>query len=416
MRRDTQGVLLLLVGVALLDAGLSGTYLRYAQAGLRPLLVVGGAAFLGLAGVTLWQALRPYLTAPVRENASPARPTLRVRLPRLAVKAAAPRAGRSTRHAPDVGATSAQQSQTTAPASAPPAVDRRLGALRAQASYALHEGHRSEEMEAVVLGVADVPALTATTVALPVLQPRRPVATSRVPLAARPAFRRTSPARVPSVRNGTQAPPGGARAPSPGPLRMAPTVRITDDDVDGRGSAEPGPDAEPLTAEEDEHLSGRPGWLLLVPVLAVLLVAPPALGVDHAVRSGTVPPAPSGTTIPAGDEPLRLTLAEYAALAIAGDGASLTGRRVVLTGFVIAGPTGEPYLTRIALGCCAAGGRPVKIGLTGDVPPELPAGTWLEVAGQHIPHVEQDPVNRQPIPYVQVTSVRLIPAPDQPYE
>src|SRR5690606_19707447 len=132
-----------------------------------------------------------------------------------------------------------------------------------------------------------------------VLQPRQPVATSRVPLATKPTLRRPAPVSLPPGRNGTSMPKSAARAPATGPLRLAPAVRITDDDVDGRRSAEPRADAEPLAAEEAEQLSGRPGWLLLVPVLAVLLVAPPALGVHHAVRTGTVPPAaaPSGATL-----------------------------------------------------------------------------------------------------------------------
>src|SRR5690606_20379860 len=58
--------------------------------------------------------------------------------------------------------------------------------------------------------------------------------------------------------------------------------------------------AGPITAEEVEHVAGRPGWLLLVPVLALLLVAPPALGAYHAARIGTVPlgTVPLGTVPP----------------------------------------------------------------------------------------------------------------------
>ncbi len=107
---------------------------------------------------------------------------------------------------------------------------------------------------------------------------------------------------------------------------------------------------------------------------------------------------------------------DYAARAVFDRGRSLSGRRLQLTGFVIAGARGEPYLARLVVGCCAADARPIKIGLTGDLPGILAAGP----VGRGDRHVHRpgrsDPVNGELIPYVHVVSVRDIDAPEEQYE
>jgi uncharacterized repeat protein (TIGR03943 family) len=236
------------------------------------------------------------------------------------------------------------------------------------AGYALHEGHTTEEFQLIPGAAA---ALTAATVAMPVLTP--------------PA-------------------PAPAAGPAAGPLRMwddtltTPAVRADDVGVDGPPEA------------------GRIAWLMLVPVLAALLVAPSALGAFQATRHGTIVATvvPSGA-LPAGD-PVRLGLREYASRALLDRGASVAERRIVLTGFLIDGPNGEPYLARMVVGCCAADARPVKVGLTGDVPADLEPDTWLEVEGHYVEHADRDPLNGGLIPYLQVTKANPIAAPAHPYE
>ncbi|MBX6751619.1 MAG: TIGR03943 family protein [Micromonosporaceae bacterium] len=156
------------------------------------------------------------------------------------------------------------------------------------------------------------------------------------------------------------------------------------------------------------------GWALLAAALAVLVLAPPALGSFPAVRTGALDPARSVGAIPDGD-PVSMSLAEYAAHAAAG-GQALAGRRVRLVGFVVAGPRGEPYLARLAMGCCAAGARPVKLGLTGDLPGVLTADMWVEVVGVYTDQVGRDPINGAPIPYISVVDVTPIDPPADPYE
>jgi uncharacterized membrane protein YcgQ (UPF0703/DUF1980 family) len=110
-----------------------------------------------------------------------------------------------------------------------------------------------------------------------------------------------------------------------------------------------------------------------------------------------------------------MSLVDYAAKATAG-GASLAGLQVRLVGFIVAGPHGEPYLARLAIGCCAAGARPVKVGLTGDLPVVLTPDRWVEVVGGYVARTDPDPVNGAPIPYVSVVTVTEVAPPSDPYE
>jgi uncharacterized repeat protein (TIGR03943 family) len=159
----------------------------------------------------------------------------------------------------------------------------------------------------------------------------------------------------------------------------------------------------------------RIGWLLVAAALAVLMLAPPALGVASATRAGAVAFSGGAPGSPPSSDPAIMSLVDYAQHAGAG-GASLADRRVLLVGFVVVGPRGEPYLTRLVLGCCAAGARPVKVGLVGNLPGVLTAGQWLRVVGAFTPETSRDPVNGVPIPYLSVVTVEEIAPPENPYE
>ncbi|MER7283212.1 TIGR03943 family protein [Dactylosporangium sp. NPDC000244] len=172
-------------------------------------------------------------------------------------------------------------------------------------------------------------------------------------------------------------------------------------------------------APGEEHHHGRlePAWLIVAPVLALLLVAPPALGSYAASHGGTALGSAAGSDfppLPAGD-PVRVSLLEYASRAVFDRGRSLEGRTVTLSGFIVVSGDAR-YLTRMIITCCAADARPVKVGLAGAVPPGVAADTWLEVTGTYADRTDPDPVDGQPIPYVTVTAAHPIPAPKQPYE
>ncbi|MEV6694319.1 TIGR03943 family protein [Micromonospora sp. NPDC051196] len=182
---------------------------------------------------------------------------------------------------------------------------------------------------------------------------------------------------------------------------LRPTAREPVDDHDGHGHHEP-----------------RVGWLLILPVLGLLLVAPPALGSYAASQAGTALNAPQQSDyppLPDGD-PAPVSVLDYAARALFDRGASIGDRRVQLTGFLTTGEDGRPILARMVLSCCAADGRPVKLGLTGDVPVGLPDDSWVEVIGRYSDRIGRDPVNDAEIPYLDIESWRQIPTPKQQYD
>ncbi|WP_428964032.1 TIGR03943 family putative permease subunit [Micromonospora fluostatini] len=184
----------------------------------------------------------------------------------------------------------------------------------------------------------------------------------------------------------------------------------------GQGDhAEPG---EPGDHGGHGHHEPRVGWLLLLPVLGLLLVAPPALGSYAVSQAGTTIPGDGLPDYPAlpDEDPARITVLDYASRALFDAGASLGDRRVHLTGFIATGPDKRPILARMVLSCCAADGRPVKLGLTGQAPVGLPDDTWVEVVGRYSDRVGRDPVNDAEIPYLDVETWREVPAPKRPYE
>ncbi|MEV4772154.1 TIGR03943 family putative permease subunit [Micromonospora humida] len=166
------------------------------------------------------------------------------------------------------------------------------------------------------------------------------------------------------------------------------------------------------------HHEPRVAWLLILPALGLLLVAPPALGSYAAGQAGTAltseqsydyPPLPAG-------DPVTTTVFDYAVRALFDKGESLGDRRVQLTGFITPGPGGQPILARMIMSCCAADGRPVKLGMAGNVPTGLGDDTWVQVTGRYTDRITRDPVNDEDIPYIEVEYWRQVTAPRDPYE
>jgi len=164
------------------------------------------------------------------------------------------------------------------------------------------------------------------------------------------------------------------------------------------------------------HREPRIAWLLVLPLFALILVAPPALGSYSATRTGTALQQPFGyPKLPASD-PLPLSVVDYAGRAVYDHGRSLGDRRIRITGFVALDRGGSPYLVRMALNCCAADAQPVKIALTGQIPPVLQPDSWLEATGTYSSKQTKDPVNGGAIPYFDVSLAKPVPVPRDPYD
>ncbi len=183
-----------------------------------------------------------------------------------------------------------------------------------------------------------------------------------------------------------------------------------------------GPEPVSAVAGVDEHghdddHGPRIAWLLLLPVLAIFLVAPPALGSYTASRSAaaTAPAEPDSefAPLPAGD-PVTVTLTDYATRAVWDAGRSLEGRRIRMVGFVTPRAGGGFYLTRITITCCAADARPIRIAVQ-NTDRTFPADTWVAVTGTYGGRDEAARTVDQ-VPVLRVTSVEPVSAPSEPYE
>ncbi|ELS55031.1 TIGR03943 family putative permease subunit [Streptomyces viridochromogenes] len=175
-------------------------------------------------------------------------------------------------------------------------------------------------------------------------------------------------------------------------------------------------DDEPGDGPGHAHREPRVSWLLVLPLFALILVAPPALGSYSATRAGTALQEPLAYPALPSADPLRLGVVDYAGRAVYDHGRTLQGRRVQLTGFLALDRDGTPYLVRMALNCCAADAQPVKVALAGRIPPVLQPDTWLRITGTYTPRRAKDPVNGGPIPFIEVTEAKPVAAPKDPYD
>ncbi|MBB3051482.1 putative repeat protein (TIGR03943 family) [Prauserella isguenensis] len=172
--------------------------------------------------------------------------------------------------------------------------------------------------------------------------------------------------------------------------------------------------ADACAGEGDHGHTARSAWLIVVPVLAVLLVAPPALGADSVLRTrkNTEPGNTEFGPLPPGDV-VSLSMSDFVDRAGWDERQSLDGRIVRLTGFVVQ-TTGGPQLARLTISCCAADAFAVRTGLTGGRADLVPSDTWVEVTGRLVP--ADDTRARDYVPDLAVRTLREIPRPDEPYE
>jgi uncharacterized repeat protein (TIGR03943 family) len=165
-------------------------------------------------------------------------------------------------------------------------------------------------------------------------------------------------------------------------------------------------------ADGEHHHGERVGWLLLAPVVALLMVTPPALGSFGVDRSTVVQVSSGGRTfdpLPTGG-PVPMTLLEYGQRAADHAGGSFGTTPVRLTGFVARTRDGAGFrVARYQIQCCAADAVAAVVrvvGATGD-PPALDA--WVTVTGTFQRSADA-------VPELRASSLATVPAPADPYE
>lgn len=176
-----------------------------------------------------------------------------------------------------------------------------------------------------------------------------------------------------------------------------------------------------------EPAGGGPGvaWLLVLPLLVLILVAPPALGSYAAGRrqatgvgGGGDGPMPPLERAVGGAVPMELS--EFYYRAVFDDRHSLNGVRVRLLGFAAPGHEGGGayLLARFAMFCCAADAQAVEIAVSGDTAPRA-ADQWLVIEGHlraSLATGDHDPDPDTATPVLVADSVRPVPPPRDRYE
>ena len=178
-------------------------------------------------------------------------------------------------------------------------------------------------------------------------------------------------------------------------------------------------DGQPDDDQQHDHASVV-SLLLLLPVVAIIAIAPPPLGSfalsrstrstgGVVVRTGTrsdFPPLARSAT------PIEMPLFEVQTR-VATDGIeSVAGQPLTVTGFVVTGSENPIELARFRIACCAADAAPAIVGL--DITGATPTGdSWVTIVGT----VTDTKVVRGLItPIVSVVELRAIPVPVDPYE
>lgn len=180
------------------------------------------------------------------------------------------------------------------------------------------------------------------------------------------------------------------------------------------------PLVEPVDVEDrhgspdgHDHHRLRVAWLLVVPIVTLLLVAPPALGSFGVARAVQVDVSRGELfePLPPSDTPRAMTLTEFSERAYDRDGASLAGVTVELTGFVAdIDSDGTFRLARFTIACCAADAQAavVRVALPAGVIPQR--DQWVRAAGNYGSAVPGE------LPLLTADTVVEINPPDEPYE
>jgi uncharacterized repeat protein (TIGR03943 family) len=187
----------------------------------------------------------------------------------------------------------------------------------------------------------------------------------------------------------------------------------------GARTADAADDHAPASAsgekvEDDEHRhdgATRTAWLVLAPVVAILVVAPPALSVYTADRAPALNPVATGrsASLQAGAAPVQLSVLDFLLLSNARP-AALTGRQVSLIGFVEGAHPGGFILARLVITCCAADASTGRVAVMTRA--EVPArGGWVEVTGTFA-----GAADATGLPGLSATAVTPTAEPTNPYD
>jgi uncharacterized repeat protein (TIGR03943 family) len=156
----------------------------------------------------------------------------------------------------------------------------------------------------------------------------------------------------------------------------------------------------------------RTAWLVLAPVVAVLIIAPPALGEFTANHAPPVNAAATGRNahLDAGSAPVDLPILVLILLST-DNPAALAGRQLTLVGFVQKQQSGGFTLARLIITCCAADASTGMVTVLSTAPSPS-VGSWVQVTGTFA-GVGTD---ANATPRLRASSVTAIAQPKNPYD
>ncbi|WP_319437088.1 TIGR03943 family putative permease subunit [Mycobacterium sp. RTGN5] len=154
-------------------------------------------------------------------------------------------------------------------------------------------------------------------------------------------------------------------------------------------------------------------WLLVLPVVLLIFVVPPALSA-RAATPATVTGARSFPPLPAGAAP-TVSLPEVLMRVAVGKVGGLDGKQITTTGFTMR--DGDRVdLAKIVIICCAADAQLARLHLSGPAAASaaaLPENTWLRIEGT-VP-AGQTYSGTSSIPTLEVSSITRIGPPANTY-
>lgn len=210
--------------------------------------------------------------------------------------------------------------------------------------------------------------------------------------------------------------------------------------------AAPADDAE-VDAHGHSHRNSRAPWLILIPSLLLVLVAPTALGADAVTRNagsqaiagleaapaaatkydGYAPNDGSGSAensagrrtmkfdpLPPGTDPV-ITIKDFVLRTLYDADDSVGSTPVTVVGFIA--PPGTGYhsgytIARLAISCCAADASPIQLHVDGD--PPLPVNTWVAAVVTGVSGTGAADNNY--VPQANVQKIQQVAQPSDPYE
>jgi uncharacterized repeat protein (TIGR03943 family) len=227
----------------------------------------------------------------------------------------------------------------------------------------------------------------------------------------------------------------------------ASTVPLDETRIDETRIDETGTDAAEVDAHGHSHRHSRAPWLILIPSLILVLVAPTALGADAVARNagsqaiagleaapaaatkydGYAPNDGSGSAedssgrrrmkfdpLPAGADPV-ITIKDFVLRTLYDADDSVGSTPVTVVGFIT--PVGTGYhggytIARLAISCCAADANPIQIHVDGN--PPFPVNTW--VAAVVTGASGTGGADNNYVPQAKVQKIQQVAQPSDPYE